>query len=470
MAAWSERKLILGLAGIALALAPVVAAYSQVSETDAVEAESGSADPTYTSLEAALIFDQPVRLVDGLEPAFASDPSLPAPPDESDPSFIERLGRIGERQNLISSLEQEGGAWFDELQDQLMGLGGLYVEQGSYAEAVDAYQRAMQISRINSGLNSLDQVPVVQSLIDSHLAQGEWDKADQYQNYLFYVQSKLYGTDDPRMVPVLYNQARWNLRVFNHRYGESVGLRLTDAYTLFKAASAIVSVHFGNQDERYVAYLRDMAGSAYLVSRNLGLIEEAGRPDYRSAQAMFAERMSQIDPVNAQGYREGEDALQKVVDHYAGLPDATRQLAEARVELGDWYMLFERRRAAEEQYKLAWDLLAALEDGAEHLTAMFGGAVPLPAFSGAVGELAFQPNWQDIDTSELRFGFADVSVDVNAYGQVSGVRVITAEDEENSRIFALLRRKVRATTFRPVLEAGELARSDDNRFRYRYWY
>jgi len=245
---------------------------------------------------------------------------------------------------------------------------------------------------------------------------------------------------------------------------------LTDAYTLFKAASAIVSVHFGNDDERYVAYLKDMAGSAYLVSRHQGLIEEAGRPEYRSAQAMFAERMNKIDPIHSQGYREGEEALTRVIEHYAEQDDAVVAHARALVDLGDWYMVFERRRAAEEQYLLAYEKLVSLEDGAERITELFGKVVPLPAFSGAVGEIALQPVWQISDADSERSGYADVSIDVNSFGQVSAVRVISEENAENERVMTMLRRHVRETTFRPVMENGELIRSQDSRFRYRYRY
>ncbi|MEX2130450.1 MAG: hypothetical protein WD772_03110, partial [Pseudohongiellaceae bacterium] len=140
------------------------------------------------------------------------------------------------------------------------------------------------------------------------------------------------------------------------------------------------------------------------------------------------------------------------------------------VDLGDWYMLFERRRAAEEQYRLAYEMLVALEDGAERIQDLFGRVVPLPAFAGAVGEIALQPAWQDSDPDSTQTGYADVSVDVNAYGQVSGVRVISEENDENARIMTILRRKVRETTFRPVMEDGELVRTQDSRFRYRYRY
>lgn len=452
--------LVLG-AGIALAQSP-----EEAAATDADPA----VDDSLLSLESTLQFDRPQPLQDGRDPVYVEGPKPPPVQDENDVDFIGRMALISERQGQISDLELQGGGWDADLTKVLQELGELYRQQGTYQEAEDAFERAVQVSRINNGLDSLDQVPLVHELIDSHLAQGEWEKADQYQNYLFYINSKLYGTDDPRMLPVLYDLARWNLRVFNHHYGDAVGMRLMDAYTLFKTATAIVGMHFGKDDERYIAYLKDMAGSAYLVSRNQSLIQDSGRPDYRSAQAMFADRMSQIDPINALGYREGEDALKRVVEHFADREGAEFQYATALVDLGDWYLVFERRRAAEEQYRQAYDLLASLDGGEEKIAETFGQVVPLPSFAGPVGELALQPDYQSMNPDALRSGYADVSVSVNAFGQVSEVTVLTEETPENERIYTLLRRKVRATVFRPPVQDGAMIRSEDSRFRYRYWY
>ena len=466
------RRHILILAGLLMwAISPVVAA--QDGETDPADLPEAGQDPAATTtIDARLIFDRPVPLVDGLDPVYEQDP-FAALMDSGDTEalLMQRIADIGEHQAAIVDMELQGGAWNPSLAEELLTMGALFQEQGTHVEAIDTLSRAMQINRINHGLDSLQQVPVVEKLIQSYLAQGEWGRADQYQSYLYYVQRKAYGNNDPRMIPVLNSLARWNLQLFQVGYGEAVGMRLTNAYSLFKAASQIVNLHFGADDERYVNYLKEMAGSAYLVSRNRGLIEEASRPEYRSVQAMYAERMRQIDPVNAQGYREGEEALRSIADYYEKRGDMVPQHARALADLGDWYLIFERRRAAAEQYQLAYDLLSNLENGQQLIDELFGKVVPLPAFSGTVDELNLNPVLVETEGRELRSGYADVVVEVNNYGLVSNVEVTSAElTEEDARIHTLLRRKVRSSVFRPKIESGEMVRSDGNHFRYRYWY
>ena len=57
----------------------------------------------------------------------------------------------------IDSLEANQGAYSAELSDLFMGLGKSYVIQQEYDDANLAFQRGMQIDRINFGLDSLSQ-------------------------------------------------------------------------------------------------------------------------------------------------------------------------------------------------------------------------------------------------------------------------------------------------------------------------
>ncbi len=51
------------------------------------------------------------------------------------------------------------------------------------------------------------------------MALGNWEEADTYNNYLFHVQQKAYGLNDPRLIPVLDRLATWNVQAFKIGYG-----------------------------------------------------------------------------------------------------------------------------------------------------------------------------------------------------------------------------------------------------------
>jgi hypothetical protein len=328
----------------------------------------------------------------------------------------------------------------------------------------------LQVSRINYGLDNLEQVPVVEQLINSHLGLGQWGKADQYHNYLYYTQKKAFGRGDPRMIPVLDRLANWSMSVFNTGYGDAVGLRLLTAFSSYRAASEIVSFHFGEEDERYVNYLKDMAATAYLVARNQEIIDEAIRSEYRSSQAMFEDELRKTDSINPSGYNDGLQALERIVDHYADNDDLPADYAQALVGLGDWELVFDRRRKARRYYLEAYEVLSALDQGNELIQAYFGSVKPLPELTKISQQLPVSTASDREEAGVSYSGSVDVIFDVTRYGAVTKLRVLTEESEANSAVLSLLRRQIRNTVFRPIVFEGELIRTPDNHFRYRYRY
>lgn len=455
---------------IALLCLPVALSWSQAQDLDEDQlTEAATADITATS-RTDLIFDKPIVLIEGRNPDVGLEQAGAELLTGTDTEFAERMTQIGRYEEEIGTLELEGGAWNENLTEGLAAIGLLHQQQNNHAAAIDAFSRAMHLNRIHFGLDSLQQVPLIEALVSSYLAEDKWAEADNFQAYLFYVQNKAYGAGDPRMVSVLMNLAHWNLTAFNAGYGEALGIRLLNSYRLFAAATQIVSVHFGKLDERYVNALKDMAGSAYLVSRNQKLIEAAGRPEYRDFQSMYNDEVRKIQPINAGGYREGEVALLSIVDYYGEDPANAYEHAQALAQLGDWYLLFDRGRTAAEQYRQAYFQVQALSDAEEKMQELFGGIVLLPSFSEGVEALPsflVEPVGQ---TAQMQSGYADVSLDVNTYGAASNVEILTAENESNARAHMLLRRNVRASMFRPQIVDGEPVTSSANLLRYYYRY
>ena len=411
--------------------------------------------------------DVPVPIDHGIDPTM---PAPPLPPDpELDPEFAERMSSIRQYQEAVLSIESTAGAWSSELIEELFSLGNLQQQQGDHLAAIATFDRAIHVNRINSGLHTLDQIATVERMIDSHIAIDNWEQADLYNNYLFYIQQKAYGTNDPRLIPVLNRLANWHIQAFNVGYGEPLGLRLSTAQILFHAAARMVNFHFGHDDERFVALLRNLASTAYLVTRYPEYLTELNRPEIRMSQDALRQRFSDSGSDTARGYSAGHQALAEIVEHYRVQPDKTIELAEAIAHLADWNLLFERRRSANALYAEAWQLLADLENGGELILRLFGQVVPIPAFME-------QPTNLDPSSSEsreggaLEYSYADLAFDVTAQGRVRNVRVLQEETPENETQLNRLRREIRTSYFRPVIVDGRPQRRDDNQFRYRYWY
>ena len=388
---------------------------------------------------------------------------------EDDPQFIRRMDSIREYNKSIQAIELEGGVWDSGLIEDLATLGELQQRQGDHVTAIETFDRAVHISRINKGLHTMDQIPALEQKIESYLVMGDWEQADLYYNYMFYIQQKTYGNTDPRIIPMLGRLANWNLRAFNIGFGDSLGSRLSSAQLLFDAAAKMVDVHFGRSDERYVGFQQSIANAAYLLSRHPELINEMTTPEFRLDQDALRRKLISSERSVPRGFQAGEEALLNIVTQRQDDAGISMPLAEANANLGDWYLMFDRRKAAAQMYANAWQIISELEDSEELLDEFFGHVIPLPTFLNAPTSLVFASG-DGKDTQDLKAGFVDLRFDVTENGVVRNLEIVSGETEENSMILGRLQREVRRSIFRPALKDGAAIRSVGSQFRYRYWY
>jgi len=449
------------VSGLAPGLIAVLAG-SLVHAQEAVEPEE-----SVRSRSPLLHIDAPVFVEEGVDPVMPLRAPLADP--ESDPAFSQRSDSIRQYNNTVADIELDGGAWDRGLVEELASLGRLQQQQGNHVGAIQTLDRAIHVNRINSGLYTLEQIPVVEQLILSYMALGDWEEADTYNNYLFHVLYKAYGKDDPRLIPVLERLATWNIQAFKIGYGSLMGIKLRQSQIMFSAAARMVDVHFGKADKRFVNYQRNIASSSYLGARNPDLMVEIGRPEYRVMQQMLAEKLNEQRQVQSPGFRTGERALVEIVMFYQEQGYDAYALAEAITHVGDWYLMFGQDKGALGNYKVAWDILQELEDSEELTQRLFGKVTPLPAFGSSIETPdAFYRN--GAGTEALSFDYADLTFDVTVKGLARNVKSISEETEDNQAQLSKLRSSVRSMRFRPLLNDGEPQYSFDNQFRYRYWY
>lgn len=401
----------------------------------------------------------------------AAESSEQAMPEDSAQDALARQRSIDAYTAAIAELEVGGGAYNAALAEELNALGLLLQQQEEHDEAVRLFDRSVHISRINSGLHSIGQVQAIENKLSSLLAAQRWAEADATFDYLFYVQKRVYGDNDPRLLPTLDSIAQWNLRAFSMGHGEPLALRLSNAMQYYSAAARVLQINFGTKDERLVSYMRGIANSSYLMARNPDLQAALNDPQTRNTQTLLRDRLAQPRAIGFQGFTSGAKALIQILQHEIERRDDALAIAEAFANLADWYLLFGRGDEAEEQYMNAWRLLANQDNGDALLEAAFGRIVRMPTFAtDAQIDAQWLDSGDEAPAQTLRFDYADVMFDVSSGGSVRNVRMITQETEENEIQLRKLRRMVRDSTFRPIIKGGVPQRSEDNVLRYRYWY
>lgn len=473
-------------AGMVLAQSPgdVRTDLSSVMASSAAESEAGTDESL--PLVQVLHLEPPIALssIDEQDPAALIDFFMkPGPePQVTDiapvyadlspqqQAYLQRLQDIGSYEQALEELEYEGGAWSQEVAEELVTLGALLQEQGQYEQAIKVFDRAVHINRVNYGLFSPQQVPLVERVVDGHVALGQWKDADEQQQYAFYVQTRAYGVNDPRMISVFEDMARWNVTSFYRGIDPDPTLRLMQTFLLYRAAADTVAAHFGPRDPRYLPLLKNVANAADMMSRYALPGTSAGtqaNPNMRMVSE-FAGRSTR-----PQGGGSGEAALARIVDFYADerrpdTPETRIMLARARAELGDWYLLRERRQAAMRIYEEAWEDLVKEEGGEAMAQEVFGDIVFLPAYS-SFDEEKKEALGLNAD-SGARIGHVDISFNVSKYGRMTSFEILAQEPPDLRRIDLQIISAMRSMMARPRLVDGRTVESNDEQYRIHFWY
>lgn len=386
-------------------------------------------------------------------------------------AYLQRLEKIEDFDQVLEDLEIEGGAWSVQIAEELADLGNLLQAQGHYEESIEVLDRAVHINRVNNGLFSPNQVPLINKVVQNHVALGQWAEADDRQQYAFYVQTRAYSIDDPRMIDVFDNLARWNIATFYRGIDEDPNPRLVQTYMLYRAATDSVVTHFGTKDPRYLPLLHKVASAADMMNRFSPEGMAVGtrmNPDLRMTSEFVG------GSLRPQGREDtGANALEAIVAFYDDpeLPKTPENLmarARAQAELGDWFLLRDRRQAALRAYEEAYEQLLAAENGEALVSQVFGEIVFLPSFS-AFDEQRKEAYGVGPD-SGARMGYVDLAFDVNQYGRLSNFEVLAMQPEDLERADIQVISSVRSNLVRPKVVDGDTIASEIERYRFNFWY
>jgi len=406
---------------------------------------------------------------------------------------------IAQYEKSIHNLELDGGAYESALSQEMLALASLYQSQGDHETALEYLERAQHINRVNKGLFNLDQEFIIEEKIESHIALGNLMAADSEQEYLFYLKRKAYGEDSPDLLPAMTRYAEWNIFAFDSKLSQdpnlfyagdasafaansvnnSIGeenfrtMRLMYAQNIYRSIIQILLNNYGVTDPRLMDMEKRLALTNYFFATNLDINSSAFNNSNNTQLAMASTQgfydMSRVSS-NSMGYRHGRDAFERRLEYLKMREDATpEELALARVELGDWLLLFKKRVTALEVYEEAHnELLASVPDSAL-LKSLFMPDIPktIPDFIDYRYTRAFHNIPEDVSLDYR--GWFDLDIEINRFGQTTGVTLINKSNDSDEQVEAILLRQLRnSTSFRPRFKDGELVDKEVVMLRYYY--
>ncbi len=348
----------------------------------------------------------------------------------------------------IAELEREQGPYSDALAEPLAGLGRFYREQGDLLQARKLYRRALHVVRLNDGLYSPRQLPILRELLSGYWASGDIESLDQRYDYYF----RLFGQGQPPYTAARLQAAltylRWQRRVLRLNFDANADRRLLDLYRLNDDLLTAVA-NDPNQDRAVLAalvqsQLRNLYLLQYLIEppmEKIGWV--AATPSHGDDWAELDVNRQRLAVMRRGSQSKGVELLQMLLARTPS--DQPVEQAKWRLALADWYAWNGADARAQEEYsRVAGTLQQA---GCEQLLRNWlGEPVELPD-NGAF--------WQPRPPVRAREKIlAHATLDISATGRASHVVVAAADPGQQDRA-SRLRRKLTRTRFRPRFVGGQ---------------
>lgn len=395
----------------------------------------------------------------------------------------------------IAILERLEGQYAPELVEHLLALGTLYQRQDNHDRAIEVFERADHISRVNNGLYHPGQIPIIEGQIESHLALGDFEAINEKQRYLLFLSRKLQNNGSIARVSTLAALGDRNMATFGLALIETEDLSAGPMFRLgsMDAPGAPEIARYHALNSLYRARNTYSAAISTLIDNENFLHPRLPELEYKYLETIFlvgfsselvfnphyyltsARRSANLPNRwtylrrNHSGYEAGISTFERILlyqENDPAITDVAR--VRTRIEYGDWHLLFGWDEAAAEQYGRAYTQAQSLGLDQDTVDTMFTPSMPvqLPLFTARPNsreKFAVSPD------AELSYdGYIDMSFVINRNGTARQIRVL---DKSGSTTYAIenrLRRYLKNSPYRPHIEDGKPVNRNAVRLRYYY--
>ena len=375
--------------------------------------------------------------------ALAQSPGVSVVGDEADLASpdvarAELQKDVLEYQRAIEALEIADGPFASGLSEQLLSLGFALQRNGDHLGAIKVFKRGVHLSRITEGLSSPRQLALLRGEIESHVAVGDLEAADERQRYLYRVQEQTLS--DRSRGEALMRHALWQRQAYEAGLGEEPQQRLLRMWSLYRLALTEIMGAEGQNSAALLPPLYGMLQSQYLLS---GFVGETTSGRFRARYAA-SNQESQL-AYSGSSFKQGAAIIKAIYDVRMGGPaPGLRDAAEPTVMLADWQLWHGKREEAFATYGGLERELAANVDAQALREEFFATPRPLPALEGV---RAFP------DPAAQQDGMLLLTYGVTARGKVVDVERLDENPAIDVKANNIMRR-LRQTLFRPRISDG----------------
>ena len=340
----------------------------------------------------------------------------------------------------IDDLEADFGAYSSQLSDLYLGLGKSYVSKTEYSDALAAFQRGMQIERVNFGLHSLSQTPYLTSIADIESNLGNQEKSLKALNQVYQISVKNYGGADKRMVPVINSLIDWHMNIY-HQQRPKVGYsNLVMSERLANDMNFILDENISLNHPEGPTYYRRIADLHFVIANHITKHGEPRETGFTVSSGLDSRR-SEVR-TSYRHFHRGKTALERVIQASIQQENSTPyDQANVIADLGDWYLLFGQKLSAIKTYQLADEILDLDEDPEDARQSLFG--------KPKIIEFGIKKQDQDTMPSENESMSVQVSMLISEGGVASAFYLANESDSLTDNEMKLLKKYFRGKRFRP---------------------
>ncbi len=384
---------------------------------------------------------------------------------------------IADYQSAIDRREALAGPFDPELSELTFALGKTLQRQNRLKEAIQAFRHAMYVNRVNNGVYSLSQEPMLRGIINTHIQLGLISEAAEAYQKLLWLHRKTYGTDDPRILPLLDEIGQWHLRAYNARGHRDDIYHLNVAHGVYNRALAITAQQHGEDHRSMTGLLYNSAMTDYYLDRHQKKYANSWENTDLLSERFQQARWVADDPFLSKNYfQNGRRANARMIDILEQDPSASAaDKATGYIKTGDWFMLFNLTGPAIDNYQKAYRVLQQTNDTAL-IAALLGEPKMLPRpIDSAIMEtesvLTAQttstersseqqetpmPDITEIVTSpSIPAAYVMLAVNISEKGQPRKITTLSVSPEGGDGLERRARKTIIDTKFRPRFDNGQ---------------
>jgi len=292
---------------------------------------------------------------------------------------LAELDELDRAREALDVIEQDIGRYSMDLVEPIEQLANQLMSQNQFEEADNLLDRAVQITRINNGLHTPAQLDLIRKRIDNFSNRQAWEDAREQMEYLFTYYLR---------VPVLLNSSLLDdFMILNEQHLRGAtedeelerGRHLSRVHQLNWAMINTARRLYGRDNPELVPYLYRQVKHYYLFKKGR---DEGGRDrtnaNYYYTLNGYTSGWRKIATKN-RFYSEGLRLLAEIRGIYSAVEPANPEaLAMSELYLGDWFMLFDHAGMAADSYTTAYESLLAAGVSNQRINDLFSMPRILP--------------------------------------------------------------------------------------------